>query len=45
MDNTIHTALDEIATTQAKPTQKIKESTNTCMDYVHTHTDSKIRYE
>ena len=44
VDNTIHTALNYIAMTQASPTMKTKDATLMLMDYLHTHPDAKTRY-
>ena len=44
VDNTLHTALNDIATSQASPTRKTKDATLMLMDYLHTHPDAKIRY-
>ena len=44
MDNTIQCALNEIAISQAQPTEKTKEATKKLMDYLYTHPDAKIRY-
>ena len=45
MDNTIHTALNDIAASQASPTQKTKDATIMLMEYLHTHHNAEIRYE
>ena len=44
VDNTIHTALNGIATTQASPIMKTKDATLILMDYLYTHPNAKIRY-
>ena len=44
VDNTLHTALNDIATSQASPTRKTKDATLMLMDYLHTHPNAKIRY-
>ena len=44
MDNTILTAVNEIAATQASPTKKTKDATIMLMDYLYTHPSAKIRY-
>ena len=44
MDNTIQTAVNEIAATQASPTTKTKDATIMLMDYLYTHPQAKIRY-
>ena len=44
VDNTILTAVNEIAATQAAPTKKTKDATNLLMDYLYTHPSAKIQY-
>ena len=44
VDNTIHPALNEIGSTQAKPTQATKDSTNMLMEYIYTHPNVKLRF-
>ena len=44
VDSTIHTALNDIATTQASPTKKTKDATIMLLDYLHTHPNAKIRF-
>ena len=44
VDNTIHPALNEIASTQAKPTVQTKIATNMLMDYLHTNPNATLRY-
>ena len=44
IDNTIQTAVNEIAVTQAAPTEETKDANIMLMDYLHTHPKAKIRY-
>ena len=44
VDNTILTAVNEIAATQAAPTKKTKDATIMLIDYLYTHPSAKIRY-
>ena len=44
VDNTIHTALNDIATKQSSPTIKTKDVTLMLIDYLYTHPNAKIRY-
>ena len=44
VDPTIHTAVNELAITQAKPTEKTQSSTKMLLDYLATHTTSTLRF-
>ena len=44
VDTTIHPALNELAITQAKPTQRAQAATHMLMDYLATHPNAKLRY-
>ena len=44
VDPTIHPALNELAITQAKPTQRTQSSANMLMDYLATHPSARLRY-
>ena len=44
IDYTILPALNDIASAQAKPTQKTKEKTQQLMDYLHTYPNAFIRF-
>mgnify|MGYP003321455284 FL=1 len=44
VDPTIHPALNELAMTQAKPTQCTQSSANMLMDYLATHPSAKLRF-
>ena len=44
VDNTIQTAVNEMAATQASSTTKTKDATIMLMDYLYTHPQAKIRY-
>ena len=44
IDNTIITALNEIASMQAHPTQKTNDKIKMLLDYLHTHPNARIRF-
>ena len=44
IDNAIHAVVNDIGTTQAKPTKKTKDQTIMLMDYLFTHPNAKLRY-
>ena len=44
VNNKIHTALNDIAMTQASPPKNTNDAKLMLMDYLHTHPDTKIRY-
>ena len=44
IDNTIITALNEIASTQAKPTEKTIQKIKMLLDYLNTHPKARIRF-
>ena len=44
IDNTTHVAINDLGTTQAKPTKKTNDQAVMLMDYLFTHPDAKIRY-
>ena len=44
VDNTVITALNNIALMQAAPTQKTKEKVKMLLDYLYTYPDAKIQF-
>ena len=44
VDNTIHTSVNDLGSSQAKPTKKTNDESIMLMDYLHTHPNAKIRY-
>ena len=44
VDNTIHLAVNEISSTQTKPTQNTKDATITLLNYLATNPNTKIRF-
>ena len=44
IDNTVHVAINNIGTSQAKPTKKTNDQVIMLMDYLFNHPDEKIRY-
>ena len=44
IDNTLHPALNSIGSQQAALTEQTRNDANMLMDYLHTHTDAKLRY-
>ena len=44
IENKIHPALNSLGIQQAAPTEQTRNDENMLMDYLHTHSDAKIRY-
>ena len=44
VDNTIHPAINDIATTQAHPTEQTQIATDMLMDYLHTNPNASLRF-
>ena len=44
VDPTIHAAINELAMSQAKPTQRTQTAAHMLMDYLFTHPNAKLRY-
>ena len=44
VDNTIHPTINDIATTQAHPTEQTQIATDMLMDYLHTNPNASLRF-
>ena len=44
VDNTIYPAINQIANTQARPTQHTRIEANILLDYLYTHPSAKLRF-